>query len=81
MNCFFWRGIGFLVLAWPLLLRAEEEPAATSARTTRLALPAGVRLGAWLTQNRPDLSGVMYLPGLMWNSKSEALQQEKEKNA
>ena len=81
MNCFFWRGIGFLVLAWPLLLRAEEEPAATSARTIRLALPAGVRLGAWLTQNRPDLSGVMYLPGLMWNSKSEALQQEKEKNA
>ncbi len=81
MTHLFGRCLGAFVLVCPLLVHAEERTEPTSNRSLKIAVPAGVRLGAWLTQNRSDLSGVMYMPGLMWNSKSEAALQEKEKTA
>ena len=73
--------IGMLALLLPLLIRAEEMGALTTSSRVTIDVPAGVRIGSWLTQKRPDLAGLMYAPGLMWNTKSEVHKQEEEKTA
>ena len=68
-----------LVVVLPIFAQAQNDESLNAASQIKLSPPAGVRIGAWLTQSRPDLTGRMFAPGLMWNAQSEAAKQEQEK--
>ena len=70
-----------LVLLWPLLLHAQTGALTPNEAPIKLTPPVGVNLGAWLTQEHPDLAGQMYVPGLMWLEKSEVQRQAQDKIA
>jgi hypothetical protein len=73
--------LAMLILAWPLLLHAEDHTVLTPDTSVTLTPPAGVSLGTWLTQNYPDLTGYTYTPGLMWLDASEVQKQTQDKQA
>lgn len=81
MKFFVWPCIGALLGVSPGLALAQDGAALSASSSVELAVPAGVRLGAWLSQNHPDLGGGMYAPGLMWLDPAQARPQAQEKLA
>ena len=74
-----WFCVMAFVFSWPLVAIADKKEPLSSHEVVKLTPPAGVRIGAWLTQNHPELSGRFYQTGWMWTSQAEAQQQSLEK--
>lgn len=70
-----------LVFLGPWVAMADTTDPLANQEQVKLRPSPGVRIGAWLTQSEPILSGSFYQPGLMWTSAHEAQQQSLEKTS
>jgi len=80
MKYFFLPCVGALIFVAPVLAVAQDAKQLTPSTSVKFSPPAGVRLGAWLTQNHAALAESMYWPGTIWLNVSEANKQTSEKN-
>lgn len=79
MKYFFLPCVGALIFVAPVLANAQDAKQLTASTSVKLSPPAGLRLGAWLTQNHTALAESMYWPGTMWLNTLEASKQSSDK--
>lgn len=71
--------LGAVVYINPITAFSQQSHLINPASAVQLAPPEGVRLGAWLTSQYPELTASMYPQGLMWFDRNAAESQKIKK--